>query len=322
MVYGYRILGLGCKPGYNFNMKDHRKAISDLISGVSTEAWKSELDLAASKYHLTILWVAIILDPLFILTDYINIPDSWQSLLIIRCSVSVITLLMVILHERLRIPSYVLVGITFVLISLQNAYTYSVIDNDDMLGHNLNYMALLIGASMFALWQWTFSVFLIVVSIVASLFFMHANPNISFEQFFVKGGLLLSVSALFMIVLIKTRYDLTVKEIKARIALKASNEEIQAQAEEIKGINENLEQMVHERTKELEKKNKALEEYAFINAHKLRSPVASILGLINLMRKVELNDEGKYIMSHLNDSTVKLDDIVSSITKAIERGDK
>jgi signal transduction histidine kinase len=303
-------------------MKDHRKVISDLISGVSTEAWKSELDLAASKYHLTILWVAIVLDPLFILTDYINIPDAWQSLLIIRCSVSIITLFMVMLRHRLNLPSYMLVGITFLLISLQNAYTYSVIDNNDMLGHNLNYMALLIGASMFALWQWTFSIFLIFMSAIVSAFFIQSNHLVTVDAFFVKGGLLLFVSGLFMIVLIKTRYDLTVKEIKARIALKASNEEIQAQAEEIKGINENLEQMVHDRTKELEKKNKALEEYAFINAHKLRSPVASILGLINLMHKVELNDEGKHIMSHLHDSTEKLDDIVSSITKAIERGDK
>jgi signal transduction histidine kinase len=303
-------------------MKNHRKGISDLISGVSTEAWKSELDFAASKYHLTILWVAIILDPLFILTDYINIPHAWQSLLIIRCSVSIITFIMVMLRQRLNLPSYALVGITFVLISLQNAYTYSVIDNDDMLGHNLNYMALFIGASMFALWQWTFSFFIIIISVIASIFFMHVNQQIGFDQFFVKGGLLLSVSALFMIVLIKTRYDLTVKEIKARIALKASNEEIQAQAEEIKGINENLEHLVQERTRELEKKNKALEEYAFINAHKLRSPVASILGLINLMSKIELNDEGKYIMSHLHKSTENLDGIVSSITKAIEQGDK
>ena len=133
--------------------------------------------------------------------------------------------------------------------------------------------------------------------------------------------MLIAVS-LFMIALIRTRYNLTVREIKARLALQASYEEIQQQDEEIKGINENLENIVLERTRELEKKNKALEEYAFINAHRLRSPVASILGLINLMNKVHLNDEAKGIMSHLRDSTEKLDATVSTITKAIERGEK
>jgi signal transduction histidine kinase len=149
------------------------------------------------------------------------------------------------------------------------------------------------------------------------------------DQFLVEGGVLLLVVAIFMIVLIRTRYDLTVKEIKARLALQESNEEIQAQNEEITSqgeqirvINENLEKIVLERTKELEKKNKALEEYAFINAHKLRSPVASILGLINLLKKTSLDEEAKGIMTHLQDSTDKLDEIVSSITKTIERGER
>jgi signal transduction histidine kinase len=168
---------------------------------------------------------------------------------------------------------------------------------------------------------------MMLISVVATAFFLSINPSINLDQFIVQGGVLLIVVFIFMVVLIKTRYDLTIKEIKARIALQESNEEIQAQneqiisqAEEIRVINENLEKLVQERTSELEKKNKALEEYAFINAHKLRSPVASILGLINLLNKASLSDEAKSIMSHLEDSTSKLDEIVSSITKAIEKG--
>jgi light-regulated signal transduction histidine kinase (bacteriophytochrome) len=94
-----------------------------------------------------------------------------------------------------------------------------------------------------------------------------------------------------------------------------------AQAEEIQGINENLEMLVKERTAELEKKNKALEEYAFINAHKLRSPVASILGLLNLLSKSDLKDDSKVIRDHLQDSAKKLDQVVRSITQAIEKAD-
>ncbi len=104
--------------------------------------------------------------------------------------------------------------------------------------------------------------------------------------------------------------------------IQAQNEEIMAQAEEIKGINENLEMLVNQRTQELEKKNRALEEYAFINAHKLRSPLASILGLINLILKTRLDDEGRVIGKHLQHAANELDGIVRSITKAIERGEK
>jgi len=54
--------------------------------------------------------------------------------------------------------------------------------------------------------------------------------------------------------------------------LKEKTQEILAQAEEIRGINENLESLVKERTSELERKNKALEEYCFYQPHELRVP--------------------------------------------------
>jgi len=103
--------------------------------------------------------------------------------------------------------------------------------------------------------------------------------------------------------------------------IQKKNEEILTQTEEIKSMNDNLEELVEERTSELERKNRALEEYAFITAHNLRAPVASILGLINLASKLELKPDEKEILTHLEDSASKLDSIVRSITEAIEKGD-
>jgi signal transduction histidine kinase len=213
------------------------------------------------------------------------------------------------------------VSIPFLLISLQNAFTYSLIGGEDLLGHNLNYMALLVGAAMFVLWPWTYSLLIVILSTIATSYFLYHNPSLAIQEFFLKGGLLLIAVAVFMITLIQTRFRLTIREIKARLALQLSNEEIQTQAEEIQVINESLEGQVRARTQELERKNIALEEYAFINAHKLRSPVASLLGLINLLRKTELNDEGRHIVGRMTDSAAKLDEIVRSITKAIEQGE-
>lgn len=317
-------------------LKLRRKQTEELIANVPVASWRNELEATSSRYHFIGAWVAIFFDPLFALTDYYNIPHAWETLLYIRLSVATLTLGALFVRMYLQLPSFVIVIVPFILISLQNAFTYSLIENDDLLGHNLNYMALFIGAAMFVAWRWEYSLGALLISAVATAFFIYANHQLSLGDFFVKGGLLLAASGIFTLVLIKTRYDLTVKEIKARIALQISNEEIQsqnaeiqtqneeihAQAEEIKGINENLESIVLERTRELEMKNRALEEYAFINAHQLRSPVASILGLINLAKKVELNDEARIIMTHMEDSTVKLDQVVTTITKAIERGDK
>lgn len=298
-----------------------RSNTSDAISKISTEACQHELELASSKYHKIAPWIAIIFNPLFAAIDYVNIPWSWKSLLVIRLSISIITVLTIVLAKKLKWRSYVVVAVPFVLISLQNAYTYSLINDEDVLGHNLNYMALIIGAALFLLWEWEYSVAIVCLSSVAVSFFISQNDELTIQQFFVKGGLIVLVASIFMVVLINTRFQLTVKEIKARLALQLSKEEVMAQAEEIKGINENLEALVTQRTIDLERKNKALEEYAFINAHKLRAPVASILGLINILNFNDLDDNSKVVLEHMLGSTKKLDEVVKSITMAIERAD-
>jgi hypothetical protein len=114
---------------------------------------------------------------------------------------------------------------------------------------------------------------------------------------------------------------LEAKVVERTLEIHNKNLEINLQAVEIRDINQNLEGLVKERTIQLERKNKALEEYAFITAHNLRAPVASILGLVNLTSGINLDDEGKTIMSHLKTSTEKLDTIVHSITEAIENAD-
>jgi len=63
------------------------------------------------------------------------------------------------------------------------------------------------------------------------------------------------------------------------------NHELATRQEETRAINENLETMVDERARDVENKNKALAEYAFINAHMLRGPLCRIIGLINLMER-------------------------------------
>ncbi len=310
-------------------MEKNQLTSQRFLSRISPESSKSEMENVSSRYHFIGAWIGLIFDPLFAITDYININDNWKTLLIIRLSVSLITGVTLLLRKRLKLPSYYLVLVPFMLISLQNAFTYYLIDETHLIGHNLNYMALLIGASMFVMWNLSYSLIVLVLSALATTVFVTLNPSIGMEEFFVKGGLLLCVTGVFMVILINTRYDLIIREIKSRLALQLSNEEIQNQNKELKRqkeiidrINENLESLVKERTHELEKKNVALEEYAFINAHNLRAPVASILGLINLMSRIDHDDESKKLVEHLGTSASKLDEVVNSITRAIERGDK
>lgn len=64
--------------------------------------------------------------------------------------------------------------------------------------------------------------------------------------------------------------------------------------------------------------NKQIVEYAFTNAHKVRGPLASILGLISIIKHdpETLTTEG--ILDKLENSATELDSVVRGITMALE----
>ncbi|MCG8306201.1 MAG: hypothetical protein MI975_02340 [Cytophagales bacterium] len=98
------------------------------------------------------------------------------------------------------------------------------------------------------------------------------------------------------------------------------SEELHRQKEEIQAINRSLEQRVKERTKLLEDRNKQLTEFAFINSHILRSPVSTMMGLINLLNYPRSPEEELQVYEHLKTTALKLDDVVQKIHRAIENG--
>ena len=68
--------------------------------------------------------------------------------------------------------------------------------------------------------------------------------------------------------------------------------------------------------KALELRNKQLEEYAFINSHVLRAPVAKILGLSALIEPEDSTTDPE-VLVNLKESCEELDHVVRSINKSL-----
>jgi class 3 adenylate cyclase len=186
--------------------------------------WEADLEKSAAKYHTYGAWIAIIFDPIFGITDYLNIPHAFQEIMLLRIGVAVVAALSLLAHKHKYINSKMLIFIPFILISFQNAYTFSVIQVDDFTGHSLNYLALFIGAGMFVLWNWYYSLAIILPSILATGFFFQMNHQLNMNEALINGGLLLLVVTVFMFILIETRYRLTISMIKFKIALMEAND--------------------------------------------------------------------------------------------------
>ncbi len=109
---------------------------------------------------------------------------------------------------------------------------------------------------------------------------------------------------------------------RRRISFQRDAIEMQAVAllklnEELQQLNKNLEERISERTSQLTLQNQRLAEYTFINAHKLRAPVASILGLINLVHQVR-PEEREAILGHLKTCGDQLDSIIREVSRNLE----
>lgn len=96
------------------------------------------------------------------------------------------------------------------------------------------------------------------------------------------------------------------------------SEELKSSHEELIAMNDNLECIVNQRSQELLEKNNMLEEYAFINAHKLRAPVARLLGLMQIIDISKNTDEIEFYLQLCNQEIIDLDRIVWAIKEAIE----
>lgn len=107
--------------------------------------------------------------------------------------------------------------------------------------------------------------------------------------------------------------------------LLAINEEMSQQKEEIETLNNNLEDLIDQRTQELKvamddlaKQNQDLQQFSYIISHNLRAPIARIAGLINILDMKHIQDTyNQEIIGHIGNATNSLDTIIKDLTEII-----
>jgi signal transduction histidine kinase len=112
----------------------------------------------------------------------------------------------------------------------------------------------------------------------------------------------------------------------SRDQLAEKNKIIEEQNLALKKYNENLEQIVDERTAQLKKanlelanQNTQLEQFAFITAHNLRSPVAQLLGLTSLFNTENLNDPlNAEILQHIKKASFAMQQTLQDLNEILE----
>lgn len=132
--------------------------------------------------------------------------------------------------------------------------------------------------------------------------------------------------ALLLVIYFQYRTKRKTAEMLAQLnrTIQDKNDEIVAQSEklmqvneEIQLMNDNLEETVRHRTEVVNHQNQKLLEYTYLNAHRLRGPLASILGLVALTKIPQMEEDKVIILEKLGEAANELDKAVHEINEKL-----
>lgn len=101
------------------------------------------------------------------------------------------------------------------------------------------------------------------------------------------------------------------------LLLSQANEKLLIVNKEMTTLNNNLEELVVERTRKINFQLGRLEHYAYLNAHAVRGPLARILGLVNLLNMDPTINRLEYLRL-LGVAADELDEVVNKMNKLLE----
>jgi tetratricopeptide (TPR) repeat protein len=109
------------------------------------------------------------------------------------------------------------------------------------------------------------------------------NDRVKFWWAISGSGLLLVVIALLV--------GNVKRKAKTNVRLTELNSEVSRQKDNLDRINHHLEEIIDERTRDLQIKNKKLSEYSSYLSHQIRGPIATLKGLMNLEKEGLVDQE-------------------------------
>jgi signal transduction histidine kinase len=146
----------------------------------------------------------------------------------------------------------------------------------------------------------------------------YASPGYPFITIITMAGYLIVVTSLLIYKHILVKYES--EQVSLTSSLQEKNAVIEEQKSRLELSNEELNEELREKNKELLKSISELRQFSYTLSHNLRRPVASLLGLTNIIEieNTNVDEETKKLLNHIKISAKDLDETISDLRNLME----
>ena len=154
--------------------------------------------------------------------------------------------------------------------------------------------------------------------IAVKILYGYVEPTLPVERRFVPYFMNIIISSLLIYlgyVMFKTEH------LKHERQLKRQRDQIRQQKDASVAAQRQMTGLLDARTKRLKEQNRDMMKYAYLNSHKTRSPLARILGLVNLVKYEDLaaEDKRRFYFDEIQANAKDLDEILGEINQLLDK---
>jgi signal transduction histidine kinase len=276
------------------------------------QGWSNELNKIICKYLSIGTVIAIILNPIFGLVDFMTLHEHWKQFMVLRVVVSIFMtaclLYKPLMKERPQLAGLVILG----AVTTQDAYFYSLADSSIIQQLSLAYMADFVGASMVLMWSPVYAIVFIIYFVIVNLVFHSFYSGMPLQDFLSEGGLLVLAGAVFTMAMVVFRYHSVKSMIISKMELIRSNEWMAVQNE-----------IIEQKSAELQKSNNRLKEFAYIVSHDLKAPLRGIRNIASWIREDcgnSINEEGMTHLKLMDKQIIKMENLIKAVLEYSKAG--
>ncbi len=279
---------------------------------VGETGWKQELNKIQSRYLFIGSFIAVLLNPVFGLIDYISLHDMWSELMVIRVTVAFFVLFSILYKPWINNNPGITGFVILMVITSQDAYIFSYSTLDNIHNNALSYLVDFVGASMVLLWNLPLAIVYFVCLLTVNAVFFAVNSPLPLEEFMADGGLLVLAGSVFSLAMIVFRYNSVKSMLISKMELVKTNEWMAVQNE-----------IIEQKSSELQRSNSRLKEFAYIVSHDLKTPLRGIKNIAQWIREDcsdTLSSEGQSHLRLIDKQIVKMENLILGVLEYSKSG--